>query len=97
MVWVSDEAVRRVDVAALPYCCKSSRKRLLLTNTVMVLQTQLWARSLLAQLAAKEATDDLRSAISLIMLPKLRLVQIVCRRSTSLVSMHGTPLSSNQV
>ena len=51
----------------------------------------------LQQLAAKEATEALRSSLEDIIFPKLLLVVMVCLLMISAVSMQGYPFSSIQV
>lgn len=88
--------VRRTD-AKLPYCSRSSLKRLLQTKADMVAATEDCALSLLAQLAANVAMDALRELKSETISPKLLLVQMVLRRRDSSVWMQGCPFSSIQV
>ena len=74
---VSEVEVMNEAVAALPYCFRSSRNLLLLTNTITDLPTLCCPLNLFAQLAANDATEALSESRSDTISPKLRLVQMV--------------------
>src|SRR5574344_1810434 len=94
---VSEVGTGNVCVNPFLYCCKSSRKRLLIINTVTALATQFCPRSLLALLAAKVATAALSESNSVTYSPKLLLVHIDCLFATSDVSIHEIPFNSFHV